>query len=146
MTGFTFFLRELRPGESLEVPRNLAEDMVAWHALGRASAVQWRLRFVKLEPAFNEVHVEFIETLLTESILRGINFHFRAPIVGVISPERYVDEYLMPPEHHPKRGDNRAEMILAKRDPQMPPFEVFDVRCSIDRRRHRHYEKRLIEY
>lgn len=139
--------RELRQGESLEVPLRLADEIKAWHDLGRVSAVRLRVRFANLEPTLNEVQVEFNGSPLPESILRKIDLHFHALKTGAISPYGYIYEYLLPPEHHPKRGDNRIKVTLAKRDPKMKaPFEVFDVDCSIDYRLHRHFEKQPIEY
>ena len=139
--------RELRQGESLEVPLRLADDVARWHALERVSGVRLRVRFSNFEPALNDVRVEFNGRLLPESILRKIDLHFHVVRAGAINPYGYVYEYLLTPDLHPKRWDNRVKVTLVKRDPkQKLPFEVYDVDCSIDYRLHRHFEQRPIEY
>ena len=126
---------------------SLADDIARWHALERVSAVRLRVRFSNFEPALNDVRVEFNGRLLPESILRKIDIHFHVVRAGAINPYGYVYEYLLTPELHPKRGDNRVKVTLVKRDPkQKLPFEVYDVDCSIDYRLHRHFEERPIEY
>ena len=146
MTG-PILPRELRQGESLEVPLRLADDVARWHALERVSAVRLRVRFSNFEPALNDVRLEFNGRVLPESILRKIDLHFHVVKAGAINPYGYVYEYHLTPEFHPKRGDNRVKVTLVKRDPkQKLPFEVYDVDCSIDYRLHRHFEEKPIEY
>lgn len=139
--------RELRQGESLEVPLRLADDLGRWHALERVAAVRLRVRFGNIEPSLNEVRVEFNGRMLPESILRKIDLHFRVLKMGAVNPYGYVYEYQLTPDLYPKRGDNQVKVTLVKRDPKLKlPFDVYDVDCSIDYRLHRHFEETPIEY
>lgn len=139
--------RELKQGESLDVPLRIASHLDGLQATARVAAVRLRVRFANLEPSLNDVRVEFNGRALPDAMARKIDLHFHVIKPGPINPYGYIYEYLLTPELYPKAGDNVVKVTLAKRDPKLRiPFEVYDVDCSIEYRLHRHFEQRPIEY
>jgi len=137
----------LRQGESVDIPLRVADDLPRWQALGRISGVRLRLRFTNLEPSLNDVRVALNGQTLPDSLARKIDLHFHVVEAGPVNPYGYIYEFPLTPEMYPRQGDNRIQVTLVKRDPNLnAPFEVYDADCSIDYRVHRHFERKPLEY
>src|SRR5437870_4622286 len=139
--------RALTPGQSVEAPLRIADDLPHWQALGRVKSVRLRVRFTNFQPSADRVRIELNGRELPESIAEKVDLTYRLLAAGAASPYGYIFDFDLRPEFYPRRGLNLLNVRLLARDPMLNlPFEVYDVDCSIRYRLHRHFERDPIEY
>jgi hypothetical protein len=93
------------------------------------------------------VEIRWNGELLSDTIRRESDLHFRVLGDTVIGPYGYVLEYDLPRAQYPVRGSNSVVVTLRKRDPKISAtLEVYDIDLHIAYRRHRHFQKQPIRF
>ena len=137
----------LEEGQPQEMPLRVADDLHHWHRLDRLKSVKLRLRLGNLEPSLNDVRIELNGQPLPESILEITDLNYRFLREGVAYQGSQIYQFLLPPEHYPRRGVNVVTVTLLRKDPEVDmAFTLADVDCSIQYRLHRHFDDHPIEY
>lgn len=139
--------KTLTPGQSVDIPFHIADNLKHWEDLGRLKSVRLRVRFANLEPHFDKVNIELNGALLPESILEKVDMTYRLLASGGAGAYGYAFDYSLGQERLPKQGRNVVKVALLERDPNLDiPFAVHNVDCIIEYRQHRHFKRQPLDY
>jgi len=131
----------LSEGQPLTVKIRIADNLTRWSKEGRVETVRLSVRLTNIELDLDEVEIRWNGRSLADVQRRASDLHFRVMETTIANPYGYVLEYDLPPEHHPKQGENAITVTLMKRDPNITaPVELYDADLNITYRPHRHFQ------
>lgn len=109
--------RDLKVNEPVKVEWSIADDLPRWHKRGRVHKVLLRMRVLNTNE-LDQLSFRLNGNTLPDSLLRKINetYKLKAPRYRVFG---YWYIFRLDPEHFPKRGKNRLEVTLTRRDPDL---------------------------
>lgn len=137
----------LTEGKPVDVPIRISEDLDRWDGEGRVEHVRLEVRISGLEADLNDISIEFNGEALPDRLLQLEDLTFRYVYGDVVTPYGFVYKYGLTPEHYPQIGRNLVRVTLVRRDPNIePPFQIYDINCTVKYRPHRNFIKEDLDY